>query len=81
MVYGVGPLESWGPDRLPRSPCPRHGPAEEECPNRHLDAITVKNKHHMPMVDELLDELAGACWFTKLDFSAGYHQICMATRE
>ncbi|WVZ89846.1 hypothetical protein U9M48_036199 [Paspalum notatum var. saurae] len=48
---------------------------------RHLNAMTVKNKHPMPVVEELLDELAGACWFTKLDFSAGYHQICMAEGE
>lgn len=45
----------------------------------HLNAITVKHKHPMPVVDDLLDELAGAKWFTKLDFS--YHQICMAAGE
>jgi hypothetical protein len=44
---------------------------------RHLNAQTVKNKHPMPIVDELIDELAGAKWFTKLDFRAGYHQICI----
>jgi hypothetical protein len=48
---------------------------------RHLNVITIKNKHPMPIVDELLDELVGACWFTKLDFSAGYHQVCMAVGE
>jgi hypothetical protein len=45
---------------------------------RHLNAITVKNKHPLPIVDEFLDELAGAQWFTKLDFRSGYHQIRVA---
>jgi hypothetical protein len=31
---------------------------------RHLNAITIKNKHPLPIVDELMDELAGAKWFT-----------------
>lgn len=48
---------------------------------RQLNAITVKNKHPMPVVDELLDEIAGAKWFTKLDPLSGYHQIRVADED
>jgi hypothetical protein len=42
---------------------------------RHLKAITVKNKYPLPIVDDLLDELHGAQWFSKLDMKSEYHQI------
>jgi hypothetical protein len=48
---------------------------------RHLNAQTMKNKYPMPIVDELIDELARGKWFSKLDFRASYHQICINPSE
>jgi hypothetical protein len=47
----------------------------------YLNAPTLKNRYPLPIIDELLDELSGAVWFTSLDLRAGYHQIRMAEGE
>lgn len=45
---------------------------------RCLNAMTVKNKYPLPIIDELLDKLHGAKWFSSLDLALEFHQIRMA---
>ena len=48
---------------------------------RKLNSLTIKDRFPMPIIDEILDELAGTQYFTTLDMSAGYHQVRMRPED
>jgi len=42
---------------------------------RALNKITIKNRYPLPRIEELMDRLCGAKYFSKIDLYSGYHQI------
>ena len=41
---------------------------------RQLNKVTVKNKYPLPRIDDLFNQLQGACT-SKIDLRSGYHQL------
>ena len=42
-----------------------------------LNAMTVKNCYSLPLISELVNNLQGVCYFTKLDVHWGYNNMCI----
>jgi hypothetical protein len=42
---------------------------------RSLNDVTIKNKHPLPRIEDLFDQMRGARVFSKIDLRSGYHQM------
>jgi len=48
---------------------------------RALNSMMVKNKYPLPLISELVSQLRGARYFTKLDVRWGFNNICIKPRD
>ena len=48
---------------------------------RSQNDVTIKDAYPLPRVDECLDSLAGATWFSSMDLNSGFWQISMAPED
>src|ERR1043165_4808358 len=52
------------------------------CVDYHsLNEVTIKNKYPLPMINDLFDQLEGACVFSKIDLRSGYHQLKIREKD
>jgi hypothetical protein len=42
---------------------------------RSLNEVIIKNRYSLPRIDDLFDQLKGACVFLKIDLRLGYQQL------
>jgi hypothetical protein len=55
---------------------PKKDGTQRSCVDYHaLNEVTVKNKYPLPRIDDLFDQLCGACVFSKIDLQSRYHQL------
>ena len=44
---------------------------------RQLNQAIIRERHVIPKIEDILTELHGAKYFTKIDMRDGYHQILL----
>jgi hypothetical protein len=55
---------------------PKKDGTQRLCMDYHaLNEVAVKNKYPLPRIDDLFDQLRGACVFSKIDLQSKYYQL------
>ncbi|KAI3814135.1 hypothetical protein L1987_18882 [Smallanthus sonchifolius] len=42
---------------------------------QELNKVTIKNRYPLPRIDDLIDQLQGSSFYSKIDLRSGYHQL------